>query len=257
MSESQSREDLLRAAMDAESVGQTAAAKLLRDRAFAILPMSPIEGLLGKIMRAVTQNGRDSIDFEAVTGERWCMHYDLNNISGQCSIEDVVGDLQDLVGAPIAMAEESTNSDDPPSPGDSAPDSYTWTFYRFATAKGYVTVRWYGSSNGYYSERATFRRLADEPREIAAARVTSGGTFVAQRGFLPGISHVSGTGFYVLTLVEAPATFDDVVATIEFIGGAVVASCVVDHSVIHVLTSDAAAPTDADFSIRVFKLGAQ
>ncbi len=56
------------------------------------------------------------------------------------------------------MAEEATNSDDPPV-GEYQPESYTWTFYRFATVRGYVTIRWFGSSNGYYSEQASFARI--------------------------------------------------------------------------------------------------
>ena len=65
-------------------------------------------------------------------------------------IESVVGDLNDLVGLPLLLAEEVSSDD--AGPISKYEDSYTWTFYKFATIKGYVDVRWYGSSNGYYSE---------------------------------------------------------------------------------------------------------
>lgn len=113
--------------------------------------------LIGKTMRTVTQNGNESIEFEAVTGEHWRMYYEPDCCAG-CNIEDVVGDLQDLVGSPIVMAEASTNTDQPKEQ-EYADESFTWTFYKLATVKGYVTIRWYGSSNGYYSETASFHRL--------------------------------------------------------------------------------------------------
>ena len=65
-------------------------------------------------------------------------------------IEDICGDLNDLVGAELVEAEEVSNYD--AGPVDGSDESYTWTFYRFRTRKGSVSVRWYGSSNGYYSE---------------------------------------------------------------------------------------------------------
>lgn len=55
------------------------------------------------------------------------------------------------------MAEEATNRDLEPMYPDT--ESYTWTFYKFATIKGYVTIRWYGTSNGYYSEEVSFREV--------------------------------------------------------------------------------------------------
>ena len=61
------------------------------------------------------------------------------------SIEDITGELTDLIGSPMLMAEYVENETDTSSGNEK------WTFYKFATLKGYVTIRWYGSSNGWYS----------------------------------------------------------------------------------------------------------
>ena len=57
------------------------------------------------------------------------------------------------------MTAEERVREDGPKPRTFQDDSATWTFYELATAKGSVTVRWFGTSNGYYSESVEFEKL--------------------------------------------------------------------------------------------------
>jgi hypothetical protein len=64
--------------------------------------------------------------------------------------EVIGGTLTDLQGETLMEFGEATNADEPEVESDY--ESYTWTFYRIATANEDITLRWFGESNGYYSE---------------------------------------------------------------------------------------------------------
>ena len=64
-------------------------------------------------------------------------------------VDDIYGCEDDLKDAILYDIELVQSNDRPRDKYDS---SYTWSFYKFRTSKGYVDVRWYGCSNGYYSE---------------------------------------------------------------------------------------------------------
>lgn len=73
-------------------------------------------------------------------------------------LEDVTGDVNDLVGGVITLFEERSDTYESEKRSDTyecdeqhAEDG-TWTFYEIRTTKGDVTLRWLGTSNGYYSE---------------------------------------------------------------------------------------------------------
>ena len=125
---------------------------------------SDISALLGHTLTSVaraTDGDEDAIVFESSTGERWLMDHE-QDCCESVTIEDICGDLSDLVGSPILMAEHAENQADGPVEDEYDTDSQTWTFYKLATVKGYVTIRWLGSSNGYYSESVDFGRIDKE-----------------------------------------------------------------------------------------------
>ena len=86
-----------------------------------------------------------------LTDSHYVRFYHEQDCCESVSIDDICGSLEDLVGEPLIEAEEVSGYTGP----ETHDESYTWTFYRFATRLGTVTVRWYGSSNGYYSERVS------------------------------------------------------------------------------------------------------
>ena len=95
--------------------------------------------------------------FTMNNGEKYKM-YHRQDCCELVWLEDIVGNLDDLIGKPLVMAEEETN-ENKEGALDDWDDSYTWTYYKFATIKGYVTLRWYGTSNGYYSEDVDIEKI--------------------------------------------------------------------------------------------------
>ena len=124
------------------------------------MPAVAIQEMVGMKFIAVyqTKDGDDDVlMFIADNGDQY-RFYHYRDCCETVYIESIVGELSDLTGMPLLIAEESTNRTDPPSEKGSD-DSYTWTFYKFATIKGYVDVRWYGTSNGYYSEGVSLEKI--------------------------------------------------------------------------------------------------
>lgn len=98
----------------------------------------------GRTINEIYQDD-EHLMFKLENGEVFLFYHD-QDCCEDVRIEQIDGDLNDLIGNPLLMAEETTQL------GDTDWGTETWTFYKFATVKGYVTVRWYGDSNGYYSE---------------------------------------------------------------------------------------------------------
>ena len=118
--------------------------------------MAELKDLLGKTLASVENVEDRELVFTTTEGRRYKLHHD-QDCCESVAIESIVGDLADLVGEPLLVAEESTSDKHPEGYTPSEyEESFTWTFYKFATRKGYVDVRWLGESNGYYGESVDF-----------------------------------------------------------------------------------------------------
>lgn len=121
-----------------------------------------ISVLLGKTLLSVE---RDKCSvymiFSCSDGTRYIMAHE-QDCCEYVYIEDISGCMDDILGVPVLLAEVSTSASNA-----SADSTCTWTYYKLATIKGDLSIRWYGSSNGYYSEEVGFEQLApDQQSEV-------------------------------------------------------------------------------------------
>lgn len=131
-------------------------------------PDADVSDLKGKTVVQITVEkecddldlDNDRIIFLCSDGSEYMMQHD-QDCCESVGIESIDGHINDLLDSPIVIAEVVTSEGEAKSEWA---ESHTWTFYKFATAKGYVTIRWYGESNGYYSEKVSFVRVDQGPR---------------------------------------------------------------------------------------------
>ena len=119
----------------------------------AAFKIANFKDLIGLTFDSIISND-DSVCFN---GKRSFTLVHQQDCCERVYLADVTGDLSDLVGLPILMAEEAIN----PVEADHTVEG-TWSFYKLATSKGYVTLRFLGTSNGYYSESVSFYEKNEE-----------------------------------------------------------------------------------------------
>lgn len=118
-----------------------------------------ISELKGKTVTRIEglEEGSHEVKFVCDDGTEYLM-YHSQDCCEHVRILEVIGDISDLTDSEILRADEESNEADQTDP-DYVGDSGTWTFYKLATRKGYVDIRWLGESNGYYSESVDFVKV--------------------------------------------------------------------------------------------------
>lgn len=138
-----------------------------------------IEELLGKtIVEIKGAEAESECIYIRCSDDSVYVMYHEQDCCESVQVEDICGDINTLLNTPITMAECVTEEGEP-----KYDDSCTWTFYKLATVKGYVTIRWYGESNGYYSEEVTFLYVGKDCPRVGT--ITIGGLIARDIWDLP------------------------------------------------------------------------
>jgi len=106
--------------------------------------------LAGKVITSFfTSHDQKKISIICSDNSGYIMHHE-RECCEEVWVDDICGDVDDILDTPVMSAVESVNVNDDP--------SKTWTFYKIDTRAGGITIRWCGESNGHYSETVDFER---------------------------------------------------------------------------------------------------
>lgn len=113
--------------------------------------------LKGKTLVSIERTSMDGdiLIFKCSDGVVYEMYHD-DYCCEDVHIDDICGELDDLLNEPVLFAQEESNQ------SETLEGSQTYTFYKLATNHGFVTIRWYGASNGYYSEEVSFYKIIED-----------------------------------------------------------------------------------------------
>lgn len=115
------------------------------------------EELKGKVFKSITVSD-DKIIFICEDNTVFFMWHE-QDCCEDVYLADITGDFQDIIGNPILLAEKTNSLEDR---GEEQDGDIEYTFYKLATIKGYVDLRWIGTSNGYYSTSVNIDRIDAE-----------------------------------------------------------------------------------------------
>lgn len=128
---------------------------------------TPFEELKGKIIKKISiSKDKNIIKFLTDEDIEYQMYHD-QICCEDVYLDDVDNDINLLLNSPILIAEETTNY----TPSTISHDSFTWSFYRLGTINGVCVFRWYGTSNGCYSEEVDLYEIIKYTKETLLTKI--------------------------------------------------------------------------------------
>lgn len=131
-----------------------------------LMDMSILEGKIlvavhvnygGDVWASNVTGVKDStyIEFICKDGKKYRLYHE-QDCCEDVYISAIDGNIDDLIGKPVLQAEMSVS--------DKKYDGSVekWTFYQLATVKGYVSIRWIGLDEGYYSLAVSFKEIVKD-----------------------------------------------------------------------------------------------